>query len=285
MINQAFIREVGLFRYATRYGLLQFRKRVLKQDSKLRLPAGNRIILPRQSRTSTEIFVTNANLDWGSEAVFARYANPRRDFLDIGAHIGYYAAYLSPLVRRAYAFEPDARNFPGLRRNADLARNIEVVEMAVSSKDGVADFFPGNVSSTGSLNRPDGNCGSESVRVRVTTVDTFVAEHPGIDVELIKTDIEGHDLEALHGMERTVTTFQPLILTECELCPELQDICKRWNYGLYGFTRERKTRRPHFREFRADAGDGDPAKMLFLVPEALRPDFDALVQGSPAVAA
>lgn len=159
MINWAFIREVGLFRYVTRYGALQFRKRILKRGSRLRLPTGSSMILPCQSRTSAEIFVTNANMDWGAEAVFAGFAESGRDFLDIGAHIGYYAAYLAPLVRRAYAFEPDARNFRGLRENAGIARNIEVVEAAVSSKDGMADFFPGDVSSTGSLNRPDNDRG------------------------------------------------------------------------------------------------------------------------------
>lgn len=89
--------------------------------------------------------MTNANLDWGAEAIFARFADPTRDLLDIGSHIGYYAVYLAPLVRRAYAFEPCLDNLQYLRENAAQAPNIEIVEMAVSSCDGDASFFPGEV--------------------------------------------------------------------------------------------------------------------------------------------
>jgi hypothetical protein len=82
MINWNFVREVGPFRWALRYGSLQFRKRILKRDSRLRLPTGLEIVLPRQSATSTEVYATNANVDWGAEAIFARFSDPERDFLD-----------------------------------------------------------------------------------------------------------------------------------------------------------------------------------------------------------
>lgn len=141
LINRSFIRQVGLFKWMIRYGTLQFRKRVLKRDSRLRLPTGITMVLTRYSGNASEIYVTNANTDWGAEAIFARFSDPTRDFLDIGSHIGYYALYLAPLVRRAYAFEPCPRNLPYLRDNARRAANVEVVEMAVSSFDSEADFF------------------------------------------------------------------------------------------------------------------------------------------------
>lgn len=268
------MREIGPVRGMIRYGILQFRKRVLKKDSRMRLPTGRGLILPRQSQTSTEIYVSNANVDWGSEALFARFADRERDFLDIGAHIGYYAAYLSPLVRRAYAFEPDPRNLPGLRENASISPNIHVVEMAVSSRDGFANFFSGSSSSIGSLNYQ----GGPAIKVPVTTIDTFVAEHAAINVGLIKTDIEGHDLEALRGMEKTVAEFQPLILTECDLSAELSQLCARWNYSVFAFIREQKTRKPHFIELRPAQSEHDSAKMLFLVPEVLRSAFESLAE-------
>lgn len=269
MLNWTFIQQVGPVQWATRYSTLQFRKRVLKQDSRLRLPTGVRMTLPRQSQTSTEIYVTNANMDWGSEAIFARFADPHRDFLDIGAHIGYYAAYLSPCVRRAYAFEPDCRNLPGLRDNANLTSNIEVVEMAVSSSDGVASFFGGNGSSVGSLN----NVGGEVTQVTVTSVDTFVSNHKGIDVGLIKTDVEGHDLEALHGMNATVASFQPLILTECELSSELADLCSQWNYKIFATQKDKKSGKQHFGECKPEDKENYWMKMLFLTPKSLHEAF------------
>jgi FkbM family methyltransferase len=272
MVNWAFIRQVGPARWAVRYGVLQFRKRVLKRDTRLRLPTGITITLPRQSQTSTEIYVTNSDVDWGAEALFARFADRQRDFLDIGSHIGYYAVYLSPLVRCAYAFEPDARNLPSLRENAERSQNIKVVEMAVSSRDGTADFYTGQSSSIGSL---ESRSGSAS-KVPVTTVDSFVASHAGVDVGLIKTDIEEHDLEALRGMEKTVADFQPLILTECEFSPELVVLCSRWSYRIFGFLKERNTKRARFVELRDFDREKWHTKMLFLVPEVLHRSFAAL---------
>jgi FkbM family methyltransferase len=269
MVSWNFIREVGPLRWALRYGTLQFRKQVLRRDSELRLPTGAKMVLPRQSQNATEIYVTKADIDWGAETIFLQFADPERDFLDIGSHIGYYAAYLAPRVRCAYAFEPDSRNIPGLRENARLGKNIEVIEMAVSSRDGSADFFMTGGSSTSSLC----NNGGSAVKVFVTTVDTFVAEHPGIDVGLIKTDVEGHDLEALRGMQETVTKFQPLILTECELSAELADLCSRWNYRLFSNARDRQTQKIHVRELNGDNAGQYWSKMLFLVPELLQPEF------------
>ena len=275
MINWKFIREVGPFRWLIRYNTLQFRKRILKSDTTLRLPTGLPIRLPRQSKTSTEIYLTNANMDWGAEAIFAKFADSKRDFLDIGSHIGYYASYLAPLVRKCYAFEPDPRNHPGLYNNARLGTNIEVIEMAVSSRDGIADFFAGQNSSVGSLN----NVGGVRARVPTTKIDTFVARYIGIDVGLIKTDIEGHDFEALLGMEATVAAFQPLILTECDLTTELSNLCTRWDYGIFAVTRNTRTRKAKFSELNIKR-PGESLKMLFLVPPVLRPAFDNLKEGA-----
>lgn len=276
MINWAFVRQVGFARWSLRFGALQFRKRILKRESELRLPTGLKISLPRESHTSTEIYVTNADMDWGAEAIFARFASSGRDFLDIGSHIGYYAAYLAPIVRCVYAFEPDPRNLTGLKRNAALTQNIEIVRIAVSSKEGTADFFAGKDSSTGSLC----DVGGSSTTVTVTTVDSFVAGHPDIDVALVKTDIEGHDLEALHGMEATVAKFQPLILTECEFSAELEGLCAGWKYRIFATSRDRRTQRKSFREMTGETPGRYWTKMLFLVPESLQTAFSALTEES-----
>ncbi|HEX3435452.1 MAG TPA: hypothetical protein VHT24_01695 [Pseudacidobacterium sp.] len=104
MVNWVFIRQVGPVQWATRYSSLQFRKRILKKDSYLKLPTGLTLLLPRQSGFSTEAFVANANVDWGAESILLKFADRDQDFLDIGSHIGYYSAYLAPCTRRVYSF-------------------------------------------------------------------------------------------------------------------------------------------------------------------------------------
>lgn len=233
------------------------------------LPTGSTLVLPCQSRSATEVYVTNANIDWGAEELFSKFSHKSRDFIDIGAHIGYYAVYLSPLVRRCYAFEPDPRNIPGLRANASLAGNVEVLECAVSSRTGFAELSVGNSSSVSSLEGGDG----QKITVRVTTIDEFVRARPSMSVALIKTDIEGHDIEALRGMTETVALHQPLILTECDdAC--LPDLCTAWRYRIFAFTRDRRTHKAHFQRVSPTDLRLSWFKMLFLVPKHLTSVFD-----------
>jgi FkbM family methyltransferase len=274
MPNLVFIRAVGPFKWFTRYSWLLLRKRILKLDSRLRLPTGTWMVIPRHSRSSTEAYVTNGNMDWGSEALFAKFADPNRDFLDIGAHAGYYSSYLSSRVRNVYAFEPDPRNIPALRSNAQLAGNVEVIEKAVSSENGTATFSIGANSETSSL-AADSTANS-SITVDVTSIDTFVAEHPGIDAAVIKTDAEEFDIEVLRGMEGLVARNQPLILSECGYNHLAREICDRWNYKVFGFIRDRATLKISFVEFVSSDSERNWHKMLFLVPAHLTPAFSQL---------
>jgi hypothetical protein len=54
-------------------------------------------------------FVTNADVDWGSEQLLFRLLSGKGAFLDVGAHIGYYSLYMLPRVETVDAFEPDPR--------------------------------------------------------------------------------------------------------------------------------------------------------------------------------
>ena len=51
--------------------------------------------------------------------------------------------------------------------------------------------------------------------VDVTTLDDFFADRPH-GPNLLKIDVEGHELAVLQGGLRTLTTYRPAILLECE---------------------------------------------------------------------
>jgi FkbM family methyltransferase len=274
MLNVDFIRSVGSFKWFSRYSRLQFRKRLLKVDSRLRLPTGTWMVIPRHSSSAAEAYVTDGNIDWGSESLLTRFADANQDFLDIGAHIGYYSSYLSSHVRRVYAFEPDPRNLPSLRNNASLAGNVEVIDMAVSSTDGTAILHQGGAAETSSL--IENQDSPSSISVKVSTVDTFVADRPEINVSLVKIDAEENDIEVLRGMRNLVIRDQPLILTECGYTGQSRQLCADWNYKIFGYTRDRSTLKVSFREFTSSDEESLWYKMLFLVPSRLYPTFSQL---------
>jgi hypothetical protein len=51
--------------------------------------------------------------------------------------------------------------------------------------------------------------------VDVTTLDDFFAERPH-GPNYLKIDVEGHELAVLNGARRTLATYRPTILVECE---------------------------------------------------------------------
>ena len=274
------MREVGVLRWVRRTAMRQFQKRVLRTDSRMRLPTGGTIILPRRSRSGSEAFVSDANMDWGSEALFSRFADRNADAFDVGSHIGYYAAYLAPLVRHVYAFEPDQRNLPALRVNAALSSKITVVEKAVSDRSGTVCFAETAQSERSGVSQ-DGR------EVPAITVDDFAAE-TGARPTLIKIDVEGHDLAVVRGAKRVMAEMQPLILAEFNLnetsandVDALFGLCQERQYSVWSLVWG--DRQPLIARHRTELVRVDRTlletvrtKMLLLVPQRLEAKFAEL---------
>jgi hypothetical protein len=78
-------------KWVVRKFIREFAKRVLKQDNFLCLPTGLMIRLPKENLFSSDVFVTNCDINWGAEGLLAKNLEQDGVFLDIGAHIGYYS--------------------------------------------------------------------------------------------------------------------------------------------------------------------------------------------------
>ena len=235
------------------------------------LPTGLEFRVPRKSQFGSEVLYTNADVDWGSERFFAAFADQGADFFDIGAHIGYYTSYLAPLVRHVYAFEPDMRNFTALQAN--LPVNATHIAAAVSSAAGFVAL---------DVTQESGQVAGSGVEVAAVTIDDFVGGHAGVRPLLIKLDIEGHEMAALAGGERTIASFEPLILMEFMRSEHNNEAALHTWIGEHAYTAYAYLMPP-----RTSANDGPPpeldlegfaagnvvAKMLFLVPTRLQKAF------------
>jgi Methyltransferase FkbM domain len=120
-----------------------------------------------------------------------------------------------------------------------------------------------------------------AIDVQTMTIDSFVAQHPGIDVALIKTDIEGHDMEALKGMTRTVERFQPLILSECGHEPQIMSLLRGWGYRAFAYVCDRRSLKLSFQELTAESLQSAWYKMIFLTPSDV--GIDAFAYQAPSV--
>lgn len=275
-VNREFIQEVGALRWLARTCLRQFSKRVLHRDNSIVLPTGLRLMLPKNSKFASEVFVTHADVDWGSEEIFSRHMDPSGVFLDVGANIGYYSLYILPRVAAVHAFEPDPRALTALRSNMNGRSNAHSHAMAMGNSAGKAQFALAPDSEVSHLAEPSMTGDEESREIEVTTIDRFVQENR-LFVTGIKIDVEGADLNVIEGGLATLGSQFPLVLTETELGEGLFGLVRPLGYRVFAFVKNPVLHRFVLREISSD--DRQQTKMLFLVPPRLQPTFERLVSG------
>jgi FkbM family methyltransferase len=114
---------------------------------------------------------------------------------DVGANAGYFTLLFSRAVGSSgavFAFEPDPQNLVHLRRNITLNHrdNVSIIAAAVTDKEGAARFRPD--ASMGSI------CSEGPLSVTTCRIDDFPTP------DFVKMDIEGGELLALQGAQRTL---------------------------------------------------------------------------------
>lgn len=139
-----------------------------------------------------------------------------RDILDLGAFIGDSALVLGEhTAGKVHAFEPSTENYKALLKTIELNEaedKIVPVKAGAGAERGVASI-QACFGMWMSLNTD----GREQLRqdsfetIPVITVDDYVKEY-GIQVGLIKVDVEGFEQQVLQGAEHTLRTQRPALL-------------------------------------------------------------------------
>lgn len=160
-----------------------------------------------------------------------RNLKPDALFIDCGANIGiqsliagdYYRTQLGVTAQpMVYAFEPNPRILPQLEANIRLNRLEEFISVqakAVSDRAVQTHFFlssEDNSTSSSLVALGPGNLHTgEAVQVQTVTLAEFVRCDAGDRrVGLIKLDIEGAELLALHGAQAILIRDLPTIIME-----------------------------------------------------------------------
>lgn len=136
-----------------------------------------------------------------------------RNFLDIGANIGIYSLYFSRVFDNVHAFEPVSEVTRHLE-SANLS-NVTIHSVAVSATAAELELKIPIIRgrprpALASLEDRDGPVASR--HVAVVTIDSLGLEH----VDLIKVDVEGHELSVIEGARDTLSRCKPIILIEIE---------------------------------------------------------------------
>ncbi len=163
---------------------------------------------------------------------------PSAVVLDVGANIGNHTLAFSQRAAQVHAFEPLPRAFTLLKRNIaqNSLDNAHAYKVALSDENAPATLYmvaEGNLGAS-SFDRRQTDVQPVTVEKRIG--DELLAELSVSKVDLIKLDVEAHELFALRGLMETLAHHRPFIAME-------------WNDPL---TIERLTDSPELRFLRRE---------------------------------
>lgn len=143
--------------------------------------------------------------------------------MDLGANIGYITLLMAEKAGpsgKVYAIEPDPEDIEWLNANVKLNNygdRVKVISIAISNKRGKMPFYLGKASNLSNLTKTK-NTRGKPIMVNVDTLTNFCGKH-GIP-ELIKMDIEGHEVEVMEGLYKLVKSKR----FPCKIIMELHPI-------------------------------------------------------------
>ncbi len=121
--------------------------------------------------------------------------------VDLGAYDGdtirEFTGFTNGKYRHIYALEPDAKSFRKLCKNTENMTDIDLYNMGAWSKRDTLIFD--------SRSGRNSKFSSSGTPVEVTDVDSLIGEK----ITLLKMDIEGCELQALNGSEKTIKKYKP----------------------------------------------------------------------------
>ena len=154
---------------------------------------------------------------------------PGDTFVDVGANIGYFAALGAHLVGptgHVVAIEPMDKNVQLISATVWRNRfaNVEVLPYAASASARIVPMVTGPRTSNGEVVRADPNGRVPALFAQARRLDDMLRDLDRLD--LIKFDIEGHELLAWRGFAEGIVRHRPLVLTE------FHPKCMRENAGV-----------------------------------------------------
>jgi FkbM family methyltransferase len=131
--------------------------------------------------------------------------------VDIGANIGFMTAYFSKNWKKTTAFEPGPNAFECLKLNCNK-ENIILYNLALSDNEGQVLFAQGGRSEIDQIVLSDKVLKKnwKTIPIHTSYLDKFQLDN----LDLIKIDVEGHELQVIKGAINTIKKNKPLIVLE-----------------------------------------------------------------------
>lgn len=174
-------------------------------------------------QVENEIFWNGIYNGWEkvSLSIWAELCENSNIIFDIGANTGVYALLAKTInpSAKVYAFEPVERVYDKLISNNNLnGYNINCVKKAISNFNGEAIIYDKDTAHIYSVTvNTDTSTNKESsipTTIKTVRLDTFIESENLTKIDLLKIDVETHEVEVLEGFGKYIKAFEPTFIIE-----------------------------------------------------------------------
>ncbi len=224
----------SIYRYLTFQGILKF-KTTAGTSFKIR-SYGDSI--------ENEIFWSSMkNWENISINIWSELCKNAEVIFDLGANTGIYSLIAKSInpPAKVYAFEPVSRVYKKLVFNNSLNKfNISCNEIALSNYEGEATLYdlPSAHVYTVFVNKNhfDPGIPTLEVKIKATTLNAFIKANNISKIDIIKIDVELHEVEVMEGFSEYLDKFRPTILIEIlnnEIGNKIQQLVSGLDYLFF----------------------------------------------------
>ena len=151
-------------------------------------------------------------------------------FIDVGASDGriWRSWFKQTPDAHVYAFEPDPNNFERMKTHQSGKPNVKMYQTAISSVDSPSGipFYISNDRNSSSVYPYDNGCvrkwkyppgrrlfkTTDTIKVPSMRLDTLIKKERIRYVDFIKIDTQGHDLEVLKSLGKSITKVREIVV-------------------------------------------------------------------------
>jgi FkbM family methyltransferase len=168
--------------------------------------------------------------------------------VDVGANIGYVTRVMADAVGpsgRVFGFEPNPRLFPLAVRNNARSSHVRLFPLGLSDRAGDSELHVSwDSMATGSLHEsyaklsaPPHDPNVHALRVQLAHGSTFLKLLGVERVDLLKVDVEGHEIQVLEGLAELIANSPGMVLL-VELWPPAQAAAGHSKTALFEWCRD-----------------------------------------------
>lgn len=184
-----------------------------------------RMLLDLEDKGISRSLILFGTREVDHKIILEKILKPGMSVLDIGANLGYYVLMEMGLIGssgRMVAIEPSPSNVELLKKNLALNghRDIPVIAGAVSDTSGEREFFLAHQTNLNTFHTSGSggkHLSGKTVNVRTYTVPELAKSY--FNPDLIRMDVEGHEIEVFNGMLPAVARGEmaPMVIFETHL--------------------------------------------------------------------